>query len=246
MVELAATRLEARLREQQDVLGAVRRPDGGAFFERNGLLFMPTGEVADTARKFREAQPVLGLLASDPSLRGVTQTLMVGVDAVQNRKAPVTALLPPMNMLSATLEDVFAGRFATMSWRALLMGQPAVDGGAGEAGSPARAFLTVDPKLDYNELQPGRAATDAIRQARAGREPARRIWRKGAADRAVCRSTTSSSSALSATGRCQSRRNGARGARHPVAGAALRLGSTSPVFVSLVRRLRRDCGRRAC
>ena len=165
MVELAAARLEARLREQQDVLGAVRRPDGGAFFERNGLLFMPTGEVADTARKFREAQPVLGLLASDPSLRGVTQTLMVGVDAVQNHKAPVTALLPPMNMLSATLEDVFAGRFATMSWRALLMGQPAVDGGAGEAGSPARAFLTVDPKLDYNELQPGRAATDAIRQA---------------------------------------------------------------------------------
>ena len=165
MVELAAARLEAGLRERQDVLGAVRRPDGGAFFERNGLLFMPTGEVADTARKFREAQPVLGLLASDPSLRGVTQTLMVGVDAVQNRKAPVTALLPPMNMLSATLEDVFAGRFATMSWRALLMGQPAVDGGAGEAGSPARAFLTVDPKLDYNELQPGRAATDAIRQA---------------------------------------------------------------------------------
>ena len=39
---------------------AVRRPDGGTFFERNGLLFLSEQEVRDTTQKLVTAQPFLG------------------------------------------------------------------------------------------------------------------------------------------------------------------------------------------
>ena len=39
----AAKRLTAALQERQDLFKTVRWPDGGPFFEREGLLFLPSG-----------------------------------------------------------------------------------------------------------------------------------------------------------------------------------------------------------
>ena len=38
----AAKRLTAALQERQDLFQTVRWPDGGPFFEREGLLFLPS------------------------------------------------------------------------------------------------------------------------------------------------------------------------------------------------------------
>jgi hopanoid biosynthesis associated RND transporter like protein HpnN len=63
-----------------------------------------------------------------------------------------------MNMLSDTLDDLFAGRFPSFSWRVLMNGKPA-------APDELRGFIQIAPKLDFGALQPGRAGIDAIRQA---------------------------------------------------------------------------------
>jgi hypothetical protein len=46
--------------------------------------------------------------------------LTIGIGAAEARRMPPDALAEPMNMLSDTLDDLFAGRFPSFSWRALM------------------------------------------------------------------------------------------------------------------------------
>jgi uncharacterized protein len=60
-----------------------------------------------------------------------------------------------MTMAADTVEAVLAGRPASFSWRALAAGKP-------PEPQDLRRFIQVRPVLDFNALQPGRAATEAI------------------------------------------------------------------------------------
>jgi uncharacterized protein len=156
LAAIASDRLATRLRQATDLFSTVRQPQGDIFMERNALLYLPTDQVAATARRLQGARPVLAMLAADPSLRGVMRVLSAGVDAVQKQRLPADALTKPMTMLSDALDPALAGRFGSVSWLTLL--DPA-------AAAPAqrRQFIEIDPKLDYNALRPGYAATTAIR-----------------------------------------------------------------------------------
>jgi hopanoid biosynthesis associated RND transporter like protein HpnN len=158
LVEMGADRLAAELRTRHDRFLSVRRPQGSEFLQRSALLFLPVDQLTDTAGRLAAAKPLIEVLAADPSLRGVMHALTIGIGAGQARRMPPDALAGPMNMLSDTLDDLFAGRFPSFSWRVLMNGKPA-------APDELRAFIQIEPKLDYSALEPGRAAIDAIRQA---------------------------------------------------------------------------------
>ena len=68
--EAATAKLSAALADDRAHFRTVRRPDGGAFFDREGLLFGSVAEVKASTASLIEAQPLLGPLAADPSLRG--------------------------------------------------------------------------------------------------------------------------------------------------------------------------------
>ncbi len=61
-------------------------------------------------------------------------------------------------MSSDTIDQVTAGQPASFSWRMLMTGQK-------PSPSDLRHFIDIQPVLDFSALQPGKAATDAIRQA---------------------------------------------------------------------------------
>lgn len=158
LAERAAAGLEARLEPRRDVFKSVRRPDGGPFFDRNGLLFLPLPEVRKTTAQLISAQPFLGPLAADPSLRGLITSLdsaMLGVEQGQAKLADVDR---PIRGVADALDSVQAGRPTFFSWQTLISG-----------GKPdprtLRRFITIVPKLDYSQLMPGKKATDAVRQA---------------------------------------------------------------------------------
>jgi hypothetical protein len=48
LAESAAARLTEKLAANPTLFTYVRRPDGGAFFNPNGLLFLPLKDVQDT------------------------------------------------------------------------------------------------------------------------------------------------------------------------------------------------------
>src|SRR5882724_193736 len=158
LVEMAADRLAAELRTRDGRFPSVRRPQSSEFLQRSALLFPPVDQVTETAGRLAAAKPVIERLAADPSLRGVMHALTFGIGAAQARRMPPDALAAPMNMLSDTMDDLFAGRFPSFSWRVLMNGNPA-------APDELRGFIQIEPKLDFGALRPGRAAMDAIRQA---------------------------------------------------------------------------------
>ncbi len=155
--EEAAAALTAALSEKPDLFPIVRRPDGGPFFDQNGIMFLPTAEVKQTMDQLISAQPFLGPLASDPSLRGVVNSLSTALDGVEAGQASLDDIDAPMAGFADTLEKVAAGENTLMSWRSLISGKPPTI-------LETRRFIEVQPTLDFDALQPGQRASDAIRQ----------------------------------------------------------------------------------
>src|SRR6516225_7564566 len=133
-----------KLSDQKDHFRSILEAGGGPFFQKNGLLFLPTEEVVTLTKKLGEAKPVIQTLAQDSNLRGLTTALNYGLIGVR--------------MNQDTLDEVIAGRPASFSWRAMLNGRP-------PTSDERRRFLEIRPVLDYAALMPGKVATDAIRQA---------------------------------------------------------------------------------
>jgi len=158
LVERAADRLQKALEADHDMFPAVRQPHGGAFFARNGLLYLPADEVKRATVGLTRADDLIGTLAADPSLRGALDALSLGLIGVQRKEIGLDDMARPLTMAAGTIEAVLAGRPAAFSWRTLASDRPAEPG-------DLRRLIEVQPKLDYGALEPGRAATDAIRQA---------------------------------------------------------------------------------
>ncbi len=155
--EEAAAALTAALSEDTKLFPIVRRPDGGKFFDQNGILFQSTAEVQQTMEQLISAQPFLGPLASDPSLRGVVNSLSTALTGVEAGQASLDDIDAPMAGFAGTLEKVLAGQQPFMSWRALISGKsPSI--------LETRRFIEVQPALDYDALEPGKQASDAIRK----------------------------------------------------------------------------------
>ncbi|HVV64728.1 MAG TPA: MMPL family transporter [Rhizomicrobium sp.] len=158
LAERAQRLLAARLQERPKLFPIVRQSGGGPFFERNGLLFLSKDEVDRTMRQLIAAQPFLGALAADPSLRGVMASLSTALKGVARGQAKLDDIDPAMRAFASTLEAVANGGQPFFSWQALV-------GGPGGDRARTRSFLEVQPALDFAALSPGAAASDAIRKA---------------------------------------------------------------------------------
>ena len=154
----AAAELGTKLKAQPQLFRSVNDIGGSEFFARNGLLYRPTEDVASFAKGLGQAAPLVGTLVGDPSLRGLTRTLSLGLIGVQSKLTTLDALARPLSMASATIEGVLAGRPASFSWQAMLNGQ---DPGPADL----RRLIEVRPVLDFSALQPGQVSSKAIRQA---------------------------------------------------------------------------------
>jgi hopanoid biosynthesis associated RND transporter like protein HpnN len=154
----AAKRLAAALQERPDLFHNVRRPDGGPFFERNGLMLLSTDDVESATASLMRVQPILSALANDPSLRGVLKMLSFILLGVHSGEAKLQDIEPQMTALASTFEKVAAGQPAFYSWRTLVVGT------APELHDTRRIIL-VQPVMNYAELQPGQRASEAIRAA---------------------------------------------------------------------------------
>ena len=160
--ESAAARLAAALASKPTLFKSVRRPDGGPFFDRNGLLFLPPDKVKETLEGLLRSQFLLATLAADPSLRGVLATIQGTLQGVRYGQARLGDIEPLMSALAATFDKALAGEAAYFSWQPLIAAE--------SVGEPVgrlqtRRVLLVQPVMDYTQLQPGAAASNAVRAA---------------------------------------------------------------------------------
>jgi len=152
----ATAALAGGLAKHRDLFKSITMPGGGEFFARNGLLFQSTEQLKLTLDRLIAAEPLIEVLAGDPSLRGITQTLSFGVMETQRGPIALDAMTRPMTMAAETLEGVLAGEKASFSWRTLVAGSPP---GINEL----RQVVLIRPELNYAAIEPGKVATDQIR-----------------------------------------------------------------------------------
>jgi hypothetical protein len=138
LVDQASSQLAEALTRRSDRFRAVHEMQGGPFFQRNGLLYLPESEVARLTEGLVQADPLLQTLAADPSLRGALGALDLGLMGVQYGQIRLDDLERPITMASDTVEGALAGRPASFSWRALA---------SGKAPEPEelRRFIEVEP-----------------------------------------------------------------------------------------------------
>ena len=66
----AASKLTAKLQAMPDRFTMVQRPEAIPFFRKNGILLLPQEQLAGALNQMVEAQPMLGMMATDPTLHG--------------------------------------------------------------------------------------------------------------------------------------------------------------------------------
>ncbi len=156
----ATRRLARKLAAEPKIFTSVNDLADNVFFTRNGWLFQSTADVTRLTNGLSRAAPLIGTLAGDPTLRGLTRALSLAMAGVQYRAIKPDDLARPFSMAADTLDAVFKDRPAVFSWREMLSGKPATP-------SELRHFIEVQPVLDYSALEPGRASSDAIKRAAA-------------------------------------------------------------------------------
>jgi uncharacterized protein len=155
----ATASLVARLTPQTNAFHSVSAAEGEEFFTRNGLLYLSPDELSARLDKLRQAVPLIRVLASDQSLRGLSRVLGMGLQGVAVHRFSLDTMARPLNVVADTLDDVLAGKNATFSWQVLVNGAASRE--------DLNRIIAIYPVLNYGALEPGQAAADAIRKTAA-------------------------------------------------------------------------------
>ena len=158
LAEQGAAALAARLSAQPQLFHAVRRPDAGSFWDHEGLLYLSLKDVQSNMAQLIQAQPFLGPIAADPSIRGVMGALSTALQGVTLGQAKLEDIDKPVTRLADALESLRAGKPTFFSWRTLISSGP-------PDPRELRHVILLDPSLDFARLEPGQAPTKAVRAA---------------------------------------------------------------------------------
>ena len=94
LAEAAAQSLTERLKRRPDLYQSVMRPEGGPYFDQNGLLFQPVADLQRTLNGLYQARPFLMALAYDPSLRGIVKAVSFINEGVHKKAGTLDDFLP--------------------------------------------------------------------------------------------------------------------------------------------------------
>lgn len=150
---VASERLTARLQQDSTHVHDIYLPGGGAFFERNSLLYESVPELGRMTDRLAAAQPLIARIATDPSLHTFASVLTVAVEELRTGRN--MELGPVLDGVSATLDARLAGMPRALSWQALMRGEA--------QKSSYRELIMVRPKLDYTQLFAAEQSIVALR-----------------------------------------------------------------------------------
>ncbi|PKU22214.1 MMPL family transporter [Telmatospirillum siberiense] len=156
--EDAVNRLQERLAARKDLFKDVRRPPEELFFRKHGLLFLSTDALTELSDRLIQAQPMLGALSHDPSLRGMLGAVDMALEGISRGLMGIDDLVPLLAHLDEPAAAIADGISAPpLSWQSLF-------GDVASRDQPRR-FLITQPILRYDDLVAGAQASEAIRQA---------------------------------------------------------------------------------
>ena len=163
MATAAADALYAKLKDNKTDFQSMQQLGTGEFFEKNGLLFLPTEEVGKITGQFESAAPLIEIMAGDPSIRGLTGALETGLAGVKRGQVKLDNTARPFNQIAQTVETVLNKGNASFSWRELVSDKPLTD------SDQARLHrVQADPGLQRAGARQGRHRRDPQGGSRSG------------------------------------------------------------------------------
>ena len=160
LTSAATDALTQALAKDKGHFRSVSQPGGSAFFVTNGLLFKSPDELKRTVATVGAGGTAHPRSRRRSELARAHRGLEDGLLGIQSNRLKLDDFTRVFNMASDTLENVIKGEPASFSWRVLVEGHPATP-------SELRGIIAVRPMLDYSAIEPGHAATEAIRQMAA-------------------------------------------------------------------------------
>ncbi|MDD4617379.1 MAG: MMPL family transporter [Alphaproteobacteria bacterium] len=158
----AAASLAEKLKGMPDKFTFVSRPDALPIFRTSGLLYLSTDELANALDQMTQAQPMLGAIAADPSLRGFLSTIGMMMQGVSAGAVDPAQIERPLKEIAATVRAAVDGKDRALNFRNMMP-----ESNDPFASRELRKYIIAKPVLDYAALAPGEAASAAIRQGAA-------------------------------------------------------------------------------
>ncbi len=153
--ETFAITLARALRAEPQLFDSVFLAGESEFFERNGLLYLSTGELEDLSDRLAAAQPLLGLIKERFSGAGIVSVVERTLDEAADDGSDDRAELDRLySELAESLEAANAGGSHAIAWQKLITGR---------SGDSARQLLLIQPELDFDRFQPASAAIERVR-----------------------------------------------------------------------------------
>jgi len=147
--------LADRLGRMNDMFDTVSVPDGGDFFNRNGLLYLSVEELEELSDTLADMQPFMGRMLQHFSLHGLFAVLGEVVDRPEEDLGD-NKRLQLFQRLASVLQRAAAGESCHFSWQEIMTGEKTTP-------QQRRRFIIARPFIDYSRLYPGKTAIDAIR-----------------------------------------------------------------------------------
>jgi hopanoid biosynthesis associated RND transporter like protein HpnN len=147
-----AAALLAQLRAQPERYHAPLLAGEGEFFERNGLLYMPTPQLGVLTDRLAAAQPLIGLLRERFDGAAVLDVARETLAAGEG--ADAVALSSFYEELTQSIAGTAAGVDEPLAWSRLI---------AAGAEPTTRRIIALQPALDFSRMQPAAAAIADIR-----------------------------------------------------------------------------------
>ena len=152
----AAAALADAMSARKDLFSMVARPDALPFFRANGLLFLDKDALKDALARIVQAQPLLGMLTSDPSLRGLFDTFTLMAQGAMAHQIDPALLERPFAAMGTSIDAALAGQDRPLTLQSLAPSDTSLP-------HEKRRLILSKPILNYNALEPGKAADDAVR-----------------------------------------------------------------------------------
>jgi uncharacterized protein len=150
----AVNYLDTQFHNEKQQIKSVYIPGAGEFFDRHGLLYLEQDELEELAAKLAEAQPFVGTLSRDNSLKSLLSILEQAI-TTDERELPVD-LNPLLDKIRLAVRAVLDGKPYRLSWQQMMIGED-------QELLSSQRFILIKPQLDFNELMPAAKSVEAVR-----------------------------------------------------------------------------------
>ena len=155
--EEARNAIAEQLRNEQAIFDSVYEPGAGAFFQKNGLLYLNTEELERLGDRLSAAQPFLALLSKDLSIRGLFESVEMALEQEDLSEAHDRTLARLLDGMSNAFGSAVHGTVSQMSWEGL-----ALD--AERTARRCRQFIILKPRVADTSLSAKSIHIETIRR----------------------------------------------------------------------------------